>query len=187
MKRTYTGKSVENQARKYCSEDISLIEGYAEAKAANFVGFCIHHRLEYLPCQNRWVSKQELIEKGIYYGRPSWELVFMRIAEHQKFHRQDPNWKEATRNSEKHKAAARQNLKKATEAVRNSEKQKEAARQNLKKAIEASAKARRKPFIIDSIRFENQRDAANHFGVVQSTIFFWLNGKTKTDHVCRYI
>lgn len=175
----YTGSTVEIRAKQYCSEDISLIENYALAKADNFKGWCCHHRLEFLPCLQRWVSKNELLEKGLYFNRPSWELIFMKIGEHKSFHSKDPKWKakttEATRNSEKRKKAA-------ADATRNSEKHKKAARLNIKKAYEAI----RKPFVIDGIQFERLLDAARHFNVSQNTISRWLNGKKKTDHQCRY-
>lgn len=158
----FNGKSVENQARRYCSEDISLIENYEQAKADHFQGWCVHHRLEYLPCQKRWVSYKELFEKGLYFNRPAWELLFMKRGEHVRFHNQDPHSKE-----------------KRAESIRNSEKVKE----NINKINKVCIK----PFEIDGIRFEKQVDAAKYFNISQPIISNWLNGKIKTRHICKFI
>ena len=78
----------ENQRRnwyKFCSESLDKIEHYEEALAENFKGWCIHHRLEIQPDGTR-MSRQELKDKGLYYGRPASELVFMRRGEHNRLH-----------------------------------------------------------------------------------------------------
>ena len=78
----------ENQRRnwyKFCSEPLELVENYQQAKADNFAGWCIHHRLEIQPDGTR-VSMQELKSKGLYYNRPAEELVFMRKREHHALH-----------------------------------------------------------------------------------------------------
>ena len=71
--------------KSYCSEPLELVENYQQAKAENFKGWCIHHRLEIQPDGTR-VSAQELIDQGLYYGRPAEELVFMRKLEHHRLH-----------------------------------------------------------------------------------------------------
>ena len=70
---------------KFCSEPLELVESYAAAKADNFAGWCIHHRLEIQPDGTR-VSKQQLIDQGLYFGRPASELIFMREPEHKRLH-----------------------------------------------------------------------------------------------------
>ena len=70
---------------KFCSEPLYKIEHYEEASADNFAGWCIHHRLEIQQDGTR-VSKQELIDKDLYYERPASELVFMRRGEHTSLH-----------------------------------------------------------------------------------------------------
>ena len=75
----------EENTKKYCCEDISLIENYQQAKADNFAGWCIHHRLEIQPDGTR-MSRQELKDKNLYYGRPASELIFMRFGEHTTLH-----------------------------------------------------------------------------------------------------
>ena len=68
----------------FCSEPLELVENYQQAKADDFEGWCIHHRLEIQ--QDKRVSRQELKDKGLYYGRPASELVFMRTTEHARMH-----------------------------------------------------------------------------------------------------
>ena len=68
----------------FCSEPLELVENYQQAKADDFEGWCIHHRLEIQ--QDKRVSRQELKDKGLYYGRPASELVFMRTTEHKSLH-----------------------------------------------------------------------------------------------------
>ena len=69
----------------FCSEPLELIENYQQAKADNFAGWCIHHRLEIQPDGTR-MSRQELKDKDLYYGRPASELIFMRFGEHTTLH-----------------------------------------------------------------------------------------------------
>lgn len=57
--------------RRYCSDGIEHIENYANALADGFKGWCIHHRL------------------GMYFDRPSFELIFMRVVDHRRLHNND--------------------------------------------------------------------------------------------------
>ena len=74
-----------NYWKKYCCEPLELVESYAAAKADDFEGWCMHHRLEIQPDGAR-VSAKELIDQGLYFGRPAEELVFMRREEHTSLH-----------------------------------------------------------------------------------------------------
>ena len=69
----------------YCCEPLELVENYAAAKSENFKGWCIHHRREIQP-DGTIVSAQELIDQGLYYGRPASELIFIRFGEHSALH-----------------------------------------------------------------------------------------------------
>ena len=73
-----------NYWKKYCCEPLELVESYAAAKADNFAGWCIHHKLEIQ--QDKRVSRQELKDKDLYYGRPASELIFMRFGDHSALH-----------------------------------------------------------------------------------------------------
>ena len=69
----------------FCYEPLELVENYQQALAEGFAGWCMHHRLEIQPDGTR-VSMKELKDKGLYYGRPASELVFMRTTEHNRLH-----------------------------------------------------------------------------------------------------
>lgn len=77
-------------ANRYCS-DIENVENFALAKADNFNGWVVHHRLEthFSDGQRRLVnlSEKELIALGTYYHRPADELIFMRHGEHISLHK----------------------------------------------------------------------------------------------------
>lgn len=66
--------------KKFCSEDISLIENYEEAIISNETYDC-HHRREDLG-----FSAIELIELGLYFNRPAKELIFLTKAQHCSLH-----------------------------------------------------------------------------------------------------
>ena len=82
--------------KSYCSEPLDKIENYQQALAEGFKGWCIHHRLEIQPDGTR-VSMQELIDKGLYFGRPASELIFMRFKEHSTLHSTGKHHSEETR------------------------------------------------------------------------------------------
>ena len=63
-------------AKKFCNEDISLIENYAKAIADSTQIWECHHRRENI------YSKKELLEKNEYYNRPACELIFLTKSEH---------------------------------------------------------------------------------------------------------
>lgn len=74
--------------RKYCRPgEFELIENYKLAKADNFKGWCIHHRLELTLNGEYAHSTEELKRMDMYYNRPYYELIFLRYGEHIKLHR----------------------------------------------------------------------------------------------------
>ena len=75
----------EAQARKYCKEDISLIENYDKAVKDKTRKWACHHRRESV------YTKKGLIEIGEYYHRPAIELIFMTEEEHKRFHSKGKN------------------------------------------------------------------------------------------------
>ena len=72
------------KAKKYCCEDISLIENYEQAKIENFDGWVCHHKLEIHSDYRNKVK--ELKQMGLYYNRPACELIFLKWGEHSKLH-----------------------------------------------------------------------------------------------------
>ena len=70
----------ENQVKKYCREDISLIENYEKAINDKTQTWDCHHRKE------SQYSVDELVDIGEYYNRPACELIFLTPANHRRFH-----------------------------------------------------------------------------------------------------
>lgn len=68
-------------AKRYCCEDISLIENYEQAKRDLLEVWDIHHRKE-----DEGYSREELIDSDMYYHRPASELKFLTHAEHSSLH-----------------------------------------------------------------------------------------------------
>ena len=70
--------------KAYCSEDLSLIENYALAVADTTQTWDCHHRGEILPCGI--FSRDDLKKFGLYFNRPSAELIFLTHSEHRRLH-----------------------------------------------------------------------------------------------------
>lgn len=81
------GKSKGVRGKYWRNGEQSHIENYEQAKADGFRGWCIHHRLELNPDGTTRFTKNELVNKGLYWNRPAEELVYMRITEHYDIHR----------------------------------------------------------------------------------------------------
>ena len=76
-----------NRVKKFCSEDISLIENYQEAINDTTQTWHCHHRLEIE--LNK--SGNELINMNLYYNRPASELIFLRKSDHMSLHQKIHN------------------------------------------------------------------------------------------------
>ena len=68
--------------KKFCKDDISLIENYDKAIADDTQTWECHHRRETV------LSRKDLIEIGEYYNRPACELIFLTIKDHNHLHNQ---------------------------------------------------------------------------------------------------
>ena len=66
--------------KKFCRDDISLIENYDKAIADTTRVWDCHHRRETV------LSRKDLIEIGEYYNRPACELIFLTSLEHNRLH-----------------------------------------------------------------------------------------------------
>ena len=74
------------RGRKYCKAgEFELIENYELAKADNFKGWDIHHKLEI--CGNYINTVKDLKMMNLYYDRPAEELIWLKHDEHIKLHR----------------------------------------------------------------------------------------------------
>lgn len=77
--------------KKFCKENISLIENYEKAINDKTQMWDCHHRLEI----ELGVSAKQLIKMDLYYNRPASELIFLTHAEHTKLHKS--NMREETK------------------------------------------------------------------------------------------
>ena len=87
----------EARARKYCKEDISLIENYEIAVNDQTQIWHCHHRRETI------YTREGLIEIGEYYHRPACELIFLTKTEHNKIHKTGNKYRIGKHHSEKTK------------------------------------------------------------------------------------
>ena len=81
----------EGYAKKYCCEDLSLIENYESAINDTTQTWDCHHRRESI------YSSKDLIEIGEYWKRPAAELIFLTHSEHQQLHKKGVPKSEATK------------------------------------------------------------------------------------------
>lgn len=76
---------------RYCCDDIRLIENYDLALRDEDRMWACHHRLETHDengnLRDKFVARQELIDKGLYYSRPASELIFMTVKDHMALHK----------------------------------------------------------------------------------------------------
>ena len=75
-------------AKRYCSEDIALIENYHEAIADKNKMWDIHHRRECDENGRTLFTGKQLIDMGLYFKRPASELIFVTRSMHWKLHRE---------------------------------------------------------------------------------------------------
>ena len=81
----------ETHAKKFCEEDISLIENYEQAINDKNNKWDCHHRL------GEQYSRKYLIENGLYKKRPASELIFILEEEHRRFHNKGKHLSEKTK------------------------------------------------------------------------------------------
>ena len=78
----------EYYAKRFCSEEISLIENYQEAISDQTKTWDTHHRRECDENGRTLFTKKQLIEMGLYFNRPASELIFVTRSMHSKLHRE---------------------------------------------------------------------------------------------------
>lgn len=99
----------EKYAYRYCAEDINKIENYDKAMADNTQIWDCHHRAEILPCGR--YSINQLKEHGLYFNRPSSELVFIPHSEHYSMHLRGNAYTKGKPLSDEHKKKLSAKLK----------------------------------------------------------------------------
>ena len=73
-------------AKRYCKDDISLIENYDEAIKDKDNVWDLHHRLE-ISLEGKEVhTHKSLKQLGMYYKRPYFELIFLKHGDHAALH-----------------------------------------------------------------------------------------------------
>ena len=80
---------IAKRAYKYCREDLSLVENYAEAMADHTQVWHVHHRDEIRVLPSGMIvrrSIQDLIDADRYYKCPENELIFVTPAMHNTIH-----------------------------------------------------------------------------------------------------
>lgn len=74
------------QSQFVMNKKLEQIENYELAKADDFKGWVIHHRIELHPdCSLRY-SVESLIKLDLYYNRPPNELIWLKRNEHARMH-----------------------------------------------------------------------------------------------------
>lgn len=74
----------DGKVKRYCSEDISLIDNYWDAMNDETQVWECHHKNEIF--RGIPVSRALLIDLGLYYGCPASELIFLTPSEHTRLH-----------------------------------------------------------------------------------------------------
>lgn len=126
----------EKQARKFCKDEISLIENYDKAMTDTTQTWHCHHRdeVKVLPSGMRVVrTMAELKENGRYYGCPANELIFLTPSEHHHIHSYKNNWS----------ACSEETKKKISEAVKKNPCRYWKGKKKTKEHLEKMAKTRR--------------------------------------------
>lgn len=75
----------EYTARKFCKDDISMIENYEKAINDTTQTWNCHHRLETFDGE-RSRPKHYLMMVNMYFNRPASELIFLTPSEHRQLH-----------------------------------------------------------------------------------------------------
>ena len=78
----------EYNAKRFCSDEISLIENYREAIADEEKMWDIHHRRECDSEGRTLFTRKQLIDMNLYFKRPASELIFVTRSTHRKLHRE---------------------------------------------------------------------------------------------------
>ena len=176
--------------KRFCKEP-EKIENYEKAKADNFKCWVCHHRLETHTSDGERrlvdITPAELQALEMYYNRPSSELIFLTIIEHQILHTKGKQgyWK-GKRLSEEHK----KKLSEANKGKRLSEehkkkigeanKGKQLSEETRNKMSEA---AKGKKFSDEHRRKLSESQKGKHIGNTASKGMHWYNNG-KMNKLC---
>ena len=153
----------EYYAKKFCSEDLSLIENYELAINDTTQTWECHHRGEVLPCGR--FSRDDLKKFGLYYKRPAAELIFLTPFDHRQLHMKGVPLSEATKKA----------ISDAKKGVPRSEATKKAISEALSKKILQFTKSGE---LINE--WPSAMEASRQLGIAQPSICGCCNGKLKS-------
>lgn len=154
------------EARKYCCEDISHIEGYNEAILPDSGPWVCHHRLGI----ELGLDHNGLEARGLYYGRPASELLFMRRSEHGSIHNRGEN----NPMYGKHRTEdTKRKISDAKKGVPKSDEHKRKLRMNSRKI---PIQAFKDGVLVGT--YESQIEAARRLGCSRTSILDVLNGRS---------
>ena len=174
----------EETAKKYCCEDLGLIENYELAINDTTQMWHCHHRGEVLPC-GRFL-RADLKKFGLYYNRPAAELIFLTPTEHHSLHNKGvprPDLKGVPK-SEEHKKA----LSEALKGVPLSEEHKKAISEACKgHSVSEDHRAKLSKKILQFTKsgefiheWPSVREAERELGIARSSICRCCNEKLKS-------
>ena len=174
----------EKNVKKFCCEDLSLIENYELAVNDTTQTWHCHHRGEVLPCGRFSVSDLKKFE--LYFNRPAAELIFLTPTAHRQLHNKGvPKlYLKGVPKSEEHKKAISEALK----GVPLSEEHKKAigkAHKDIPLSEEHRAKLSKKILQFtksgEFIReWQSLREAEQELGIAKSNICSCCNEKLKS-------
>lgn len=92
-KESIAARTLSNYHKKrYRNGERHLIENYAAAKANNFKGWILHHRLE-LTINGEYACSTDTLKRlDMYYNRPYFELIYLKTEVHTALHNK-ARWK----------------------------------------------------------------------------------------------
>ena len=190
----------EYTAKKYCCEDLRLIENYELAVNDNTQTWECHHRREVLPCGR--FSGDDLNKFGLYFNRPAAELIFLTPSAHRQLHNKGvPKlYLKGVPKSEEHKKALsaahkgvplseahKKALSEALKGIPKSEAHKKALSEAHKKALSEAHRSKLSKKILQFTKsgefireWPSAYEAERELGIAQSSICRCCNEKLKS-------
>ena len=157
----------EYAAKKFCCEDLHLIENYELAVNDTTQTWDCHHRREVLPCGR--FSADDLKKFGLYYNRPASELIFLTHSEHIRLHTKGVPLSEA------HKKALSDAKKGVPTGPLSEEHKRAIGDANSNKVLQFTKSGE---FIRE---WPSMREVERELGIAQSSICRCCNGKLKSS------
>ena len=131
---------MKHEFERYC-KNFENIENYEKAAADNFKGWHCHHRLETHTSDGERrlvdITQKELIALNMYYHRPSEELIFLTVKEHNRLHRKGKKFSEEYRKKLSEANKGKKLSEETREKMREEKKKKKFSDEHRRKLSEA--------------------------------------------------